>query len=81
MERDDETGEPIFPEAVVIPPRLRDARLIVGFAAQRVENGTMRGLPAVELLLNTTEGDFTFLLSRADMSRLANGLTEVLCDG
>lgn len=85
MDRDEESGEPLFPEAVVIPPRLRDAALVLGFACGRVLDGatSSRGysVPAVEMEIRTTEGRFTFLISRADMSAMANGITEVLCDG
>jgi hypothetical protein len=80
----DEDGEPVFPECVTIPPRLRDVALVTGMALRRLENGstTARGYSAaaIEMCLQTTEGPFTFLLSRDDMSKAANGMVEVLCD-
>ena len=83
MDRD-ENGEAVFSEAVLIPPRLRDAALVLGFNIRRLESGATspRGyrVPCVEMLLRTTEGEFTFLLSRDDMSKAAHGMVEVLCD-
>lgn len=79
-----EDGEAEFPEGVQIPPRLRDVAFVTGFRLRRLEDGasSARGylIPAVEMELSTTEGPLTFLLTRDEMSQLANGIVEVLCD-
>ena len=81
----DEDGDPQFaPPNVLNLPDIRGDCLVIASKIRRLEGGarSVRGfiVPSIEVILQTTEGEFKFFLSRDEAMAWANGIIDVTCD-
>ena len=86
MEYDPENGDPASAPACALNlPDLRGDNVVLGASIERLPNGARspRGysVPALAVVLQTTEGECRFFLTRDEASALAAGIVECLCDG
>jgi hypothetical protein len=86
MERD-EDGNPWFDPGVEIAAAVPGAHEVVvtGARCRRMPVGalTRRGYPCamIQADVDTTEGPFSFYMTRDEASAFVQGITELLCDG